>query len=159
VSSGSGSTLTYTYANDGRPSTSWYNWRVEAVDITDGVNAGSMKTTFAYSTPCYKDATAGWCSTGNIGELVGYAQAIDTTKDFNGTTTLAIAVHKFHTDEQKAGREFEMQNQNAAGTVLSQTNTTYTVVTAGLPTSVYFTFASTVDQYLRSTSLTRVRRT
>lgn len=159
VASGWGSTVAYTYANDGRPNTSWYNWRVTTLDVTDGVNASPMKTLLAYSTPCYKDPTAGWCNAGNIGELVGYGQTTATIKDFNGTTTLGISVHSFHTDEQKAGRESQVQNQNASGTTLSQTSTTYTVVTAGLPTNGYFTYASAVEQYLRSTSLTRISRT
>lgn len=159
VANGWGSTITFTYANDGRPNTSWYNWRVTTLDVTDGVNASPMKTLLAYSTPCYKDPTAGWCNAGNTGELVGYGQTTATIKDFNGTTTLGISVHSFHTDEQRAGRESQVQNQNASGTTLSQTSTYYTVVTAGLPTNGYFTYANAVEQYLRSTSLTRISRT
>ncbi|MGH8248456.1 MAG: RHS repeat domain-containing protein, partial [Gammaproteobacteria bacterium] len=118
-----------------------------------------MKTTFAYSTPCYNDATAGWCNVSSAGELIGYAQTTATAKDFNGTTTLAISLHKFHTDEQKSGREYETQNQNASGTILSQVSTTFTVATTGLPSGGYFTYASAAEAFLRTSSLARVSRT
>lgn len=159
ISNGWGGSSTYTYGNDGRPSTSWYNWRVDNLSIADGVNASPMQTIFAYSTPCYNDSTAGWCNGTNVGELIGYGQTTATTKDFNGSTTLAITVHKFHTDQQKAGREFEVQNQNSSGTILSQTNTTYTVATSGYPSSGFFTYASAVEEFLRTSSLIRVSRT
>ncbi len=159
VNNGWGGSVTFTYENDGRAYTSWYNWRTATMDVDAGPTANAMKTVFAYSTPCYNDTTAGWCNAGNTGELVGYSQTTATTKDFNGTTTLAIAVHKFHTDEQKSGREYEVQQQNAAGTILSQTNTTYTVATAGFPTGGYFTYASAADQFVRATSLDQVSRT
>ncbi len=159
LSNGWGGALSYTYEHDGRPYTSWYNWRVKEINITDGVNASPMKTTFAYSGPCYNDKTAGWCNSENLGELIGYTQAIVTTLDFNGTTILGIAVHKFHTDEQKAGRTYEVQNQDAAGTILSQTNTTYTVITSNLPSGGYFVYASAIERYLRTSGLTRVSRT
>ncbi len=159
VASGWGGTMTYTYGNDGRPSTSWYNWRVDSFDVGDGVNASPMKTTYTYATPCYNDSTAGWCNAGNTGELIGFAQTTATIKDFNGTSTLGIEVHRFHTDEQKSGREYEVQNQNASGTILAQTNTTFTVATSGFPTGGYFVFASAVESFLRTTSLVRVSKT
>ena len=159
VANGWGGATSFTYANDGRSSHWWYNWRVETLDVADGVNSSPMKTTFAYNTPCYSEPTDGWCNAGNTGELIGYGQTTVTNKDFNGSTTLAIQVHKFHTDEQEAGREFEVQSQNAAGTILAQTNTTYTVVTSGLPAGGYFTYASAVEGFLRTTSLVRVNRT
>ncbi|MEW6085138.1 MAG: RHS repeat-associated core domain-containing protein [Chloroflexota bacterium] len=159
VANGWGGATSFAYANDGRSSHWWYNWRVETLDIADGVNPSPMKSTFAYSAPCYSEPTDGWCNAGNTGELIGYGQTTVTNKDFNGSTALAIQVHKFHTDEQKAGREFEAQNQNASGTILAQTNTAYTVVTSGLPAGGYFTYASSVEGYLRTTSLVRINRT
>lgn len=162
VSNGWGGAATYSYGNDGRASNSWYNWRVTGLDLADGVNTSPMKTTFDYGTPCYKvtDPPGNWtCNSTNLGELVGYDQTTETTRDFNGSTPLAITVHKFHTDQQKAGREYEVQEQNASGTILSQTNTTYTVATNGLPASGYFTFASAVEEYQRTTSLVRISKT
>jgi RHS repeat-associated protein len=159
VSNGLGSTLTYTYGNDARPSTSWYNWRVESVEVADGVNPSPVRTNFAYNLPCYDDPTAGWCNASGVGELIGYDQVIATTKDFDGTTTLKNSVHKFYADEQKAGREYETQNQNGAGTILSQTSATFTVSTSGLPVGGYFTYASAVENFLRATNLDRVSRT
>jgi RHS repeat-associated protein/uncharacterized repeat protein (TIGR01451 family) len=159
IANGWGATVTYTYGNDARPSTSWYNWRVEAVNVADGVNTSPMKTTYAYSVACYNDTSAGWCNVGNTGELIGYAQTIQTSIDFNGSTTLASTVHKFYTDQQKAGLEYETQARDASGTILSQNSTTYTVVTSGLPASGYFTYASAVDSYLRTGgSLPRTNR-
>ena len=159
VSNGWDATTKYTYDNDDRSSDSWYNWRVEALEVNDGVNTDWMKTVYAYDTPCYDDETEGWCNTSDEGELIGYEETTVTTKDFNGTTTLAVSVHSFHTDEQKAGREYEVEYQNASGTPLSKTSTTFTVVTSGLPTDGYFTYASAVEKYLRTTSLTLVSKT
>ena len=158
VSSGWGGTMTYTYGDDGRPHTSWYNYRVETVDVADGVNASPMKTTFAYAAPCYDDDTAGWCNAGNVGGLIGYDQTTATTKDFGGAT-LAIAVHNFHTDEDKSGRTEWAQNKDSGGTILSQSNTEYTIVTSGFPSGVSFTYTSALENYLRiSGVLTRVNR-
>ncbi len=149
VINGWGGSANFNYANDGRPNTSWYNWRVTSLLTADGVSAGPMKTTFAYSSPCYDDDSAGWCNASNIGSLVGYGQTTVTNKDFNGTTTLGIQVHKFHTtSKKKSGREYEAQYQNALSAILSKTITTYTTVTAGLPIDVYFTYASRVERYL-----------
>ena len=159
VNNGWGGSTTFTYENDGRAYTSWYNWRTTSMDVDPGPTSNSMKTVYTYSTPCYNDATAGWCNASNAGELIGYGQTTATTKNFDGTTTLAIAVHKFHTDEQKSGREYEVQQQNASGTVLSRTDTTYTVSTTGLPTGGYFTYTSAVEEYLLASTLDRISRT
>jgi hypothetical protein len=155
VLNGWGSTTTYSYGNDARPSTSWYNWRVETLDISDGVNASPMKTLYSYSTPCYNDPTAGWCNAGNTGELIGYGQTTATTKDFDGTTTLGISIQNFHTDEQKVGRVYQVQNQNASGATLSQINTSYTVFTSGLPSGGHFTYANATEGFLNGARVSR----
>ncbi len=158
ISNGWGGTTSYTYGNDGRPNTSWYNWRVTALDVADGVNASPMKTTYDYGTPCYKvtNPPDNWtCNSTNLGELVGYDQTTATTRDFNGSTPLAITVHKFHTDQQKVGREYEVQEKDGSGTILSQANTSYTVVTNGF--GGYFTYPS--EKYLRTTSLELISKT
>lgn len=159
VDNGTGGMTTYTYGNDSQLNSDWYNWRVEGIDTSDGVSANPMTTLFAYGTPCYRDVSAGWCNTGPTGELVGYDQTIVTTKDFDGTSILAISVHNFNTDEQKAGREYQVQHENASSTVLSETDIAYTVVTSGLPSGGYFTYASVVEQYLYTTSLVLVGKT
>lgn len=161
ISNGAGGSTSYTYGNEGalRPSNTWYNWRVETLDTTDGVNLSPMKKLFAYGTPCYNDLTAGWCNPSNVGELIGYDQTTVTTKDFNGTTSLAIALHKFYTDKEKAGREYQVERQNGSGTILSRTDTTYTVLTGGgLPSGGYFTYAATIEEYLLTSSLVRVSK-
>ena len=158
IANGWGGTTSYAYGDDGRSHTSWYSYRVETLDVTDGVNASPMKTTFAYATPCYDDDTAGWCNAGNVGGLIGYDQTTTTTKDFGGGT-LAVAVHNFHTDEDKSGRVEWVQNKDSAGTILSQSNTEYTIVTSGFPSGVSFTYASAMENFLRiSGVLTRISR-
>src|SRR5688500_12790016 len=82
IANGWGGTTTYTYTNDGRPYTSWYNWRVTTLDVSDGVNANPMKTTFAYGTPCYDDAVNGWCFTSSWGQLVGHVETTATSWDY-----------------------------------------------------------------------------
>jgi hypothetical protein len=160
ISNGWGGTATYTYANDGRLDTSWYNWHVTTLDIADGVNINPMKTSFAYSTPCYKvmNPPDDWtCNGTNVGELVGYEQTTATTKDFNGTTTLASSVHQFYTERKKAGREYEVQNRNASGTTLSKTTTNITVI--DFSNGAYFTYPDMVENFLLSSTLERVNRT
>jgi uncharacterized repeat protein (TIGR01451 family) len=160
VNNGWGGKATFTYQNDGRPSTSWYNWRVSNLSVSDGISGNSpLKTDFAYSNACYKtpDTTNWSCTSGDQTELVGYGQTTVTTKDFNGTTTLGIAIQKFHTYQQKQGREYETQYQKPDGTVLSKNTTTYTVVTSGLPTNGYFTYASASESFvLQDTALKRI---
>jgi RHS repeat-associated protein/uncharacterized repeat protein (TIGR01451 family) len=158
IANGWGGTASYTYANDGRAGTSWYNWNVASMSVADGVNTSPMTTAFSYSAPCYNDTTAGWCNTGSIGELIGYGQTSAATKDFNGTTTLASSVHSFYTDQQKVGSEYQTQYLNGSGTILRQTNTAYTVVTTGLPAGDYFTYASQVQEYLLAAGLTMVNQ-
>jgi hypothetical protein len=124
ISNGWGSTATYTYANDGRNYTSWYNWNVSTFDVTDSVSSNPARTTFVYSTPCYNDATAGWCNASNIGELIGYAQTVATYLAFDLTTVREKIIHKFSTiDEYTYSREYETQYQDPAGTTLRKTST------------------------------------
>jgi RHS repeat-associated protein/uncharacterized repeat protein (TIGR01451 family) len=156
IQNGWGGIATYTYGYDARGTNSWYNWRVLKLAVNDGVNAYPASTDFAYATPCYRviNPTTWSCNGTNLGELVGYAQTTATMKDFNGTTTLAITVHKFYTnDEQKSGREYQTQYKNAAGTILRQTDITFTEVIAGLPAGGFFTYASQVNEKLLGGSL------
>jgi hypothetical protein len=96
INNGWGGSTTYTYGNDAR--SLYLSWRVEMFDIRDGVNPNPMKTTYTYSGPCYhRDDLQPWCNSQQYGDLVGYEQSIATTKDFNGTTTLGISLHKFYT--------------------------------------------------------------
>ncbi|MEK7327430.1 MAG: hypothetical protein AAB217_19470, partial [Chloroflexota bacterium] len=171
VNNGWGATATFTYQNDGRTATdSWYNWRVSQLDIADGISANGatdMRTAFAYSSPCYNDKPVnggglGWCNSQNKGDLVGYAQNTVTTRDpNNANAALAISVHNFHTDEKRSGKEYEVQNKDAAGTtILSQTNTTYTVLTGNMPPKVYYAvMESQENKILKDGVLVLVNRT
>ncbi|MEK7786671.1 MAG: hypothetical protein AAB658_14770, partial [Chloroflexota bacterium] len=159
VQNGWGGKAVFTYGNDGRSSTSsWYNWRVSQLDIQDGLTANGatdMRTVFAYVTPCYNDKPVnggglGWCNGSSVGDLVGYAQTTVTTQDpTNANAPLAVVVHKFHTDEQRSGQEYETQNKDASGaTILSKTLTTHTVMTNGLPPKTYFPYVQAQESYV-----------
>jgi RHS repeat-associated protein/uncharacterized repeat protein (TIGR01451 family) len=157
---GWGSTTTYTYENDGRPNTSWYNWRILQQTVTDSVNTNPVKTSFAYSTPCYNDKTAGWCNPGNTGGLIGYAQTTATNYDFNGTTILSKTVHLYNTFIEAPGQEHEVQDQNASGITLHKTINWYTISWAsGYPSDVYVAFVGSVDEFVYTTSLVQISHT
>ena len=160
INSGWGSIATYSYENDGRPHTSWYNWRVNDLRITDSVSSGPMKSTFAYSTPCYDDDTAGHCNASNIGSLVGYGQTTASVWNLQGTAVREITVHKFHTDEQRPGREYQTQVKDSAGTIFRQTDTTFSVYTYSAVPGGYFAWVTREERYLRvNNSLTLVELT
>ena len=165
ISNGWEGTAAFVYGNDGRTGAStWLNWRVTTMNMTDGASGQTMQTLFAYSSPCYNDKPVnggglGWCNASNVGDLVGYGQTTVTTKNFSGGATLDITVHKFHTDEQKAGQEYEVQSQDATGTILSQANTEYTVLSNDLPAQTYFPYASARESKVRQNgALTFVNR-
>ena len=161
INNGWGGVSTYTYENDGRPYTSWYNWRVKELDITDGVNASPMKSTFAYSTPCYDDPTAGRCNSSNTGSLIGYAQTTATVLDFDGATVLAKTIHQFYTDQEFYALEYKTQDQDASGTTLHETDTAYSKACTNTDTAKsYFRYATTVDEYVNAAgSLIRASHT
>ncbi|MBI3242931.1 MAG: DUF11 domain-containing protein, partial [Chloroflexi bacterium] len=165
INNGWEGTAAFVYGNDGRTGAStWLNYRVTTLNTTDGASGQTMQTLFAYSSPCYNDKPVnggglGWCNPGNVGDLVGYGQTTVTTKNFSGGATLDITVHKFNTDEQKAGQEYEVQYQDATGTILSQTNTEYTVLSNDLPAQTYFPYASARESKVRQNgALTFVNR-
>ncbi|NOT05220.1 MAG: DUF11 domain-containing protein [Anaerolineales bacterium] len=157
ISNGWGGTNTFTYGNDGRPDTSWYNWKVTTLDIRDGVYAIPMSTTFVYSIPCYNETTAGWCNTANVGSLIGYNLTTETT--LAGKT-----VHKFFIDQfAPVGREYETQFQDTYGTTLRKTETPqwdFVETSGGSSGGAYFSYPRTRDEYQRSGgSLTLVSHT
>jgi RHS repeat-associated protein/uncharacterized repeat protein (TIGR01451 family) len=157
ILNGWGSAATYTYADDGRPYTSWYNWKVTQFDVTDSVNTNPKRNTFAYNTPCYHDPsdTMNWCSTSNIGELIGYGQTTDTAWTYS-LTTFSTTVHNFYTDEQLPGREYQTQVKDAVGTILSQTDTTFQTYnhnnTPQIEPGGFFTWKYAEAKYLRGAS-------
>ena len=157
INNGWGGVSTYTYENDGRPYTAWYNWRVQELAVTDYVNTSPMKSTFTYNTPCYDDTTAGLCNADNLGSLIGYGQTTTTNLAFDGVTILAKTVHKFLTAQEWQGREYETLDQTSTGTTLHKTYTLYNAVeTSGYPAGAYFAYATTVDEFVYTTSLVQV---
>jgi RHS repeat-associated protein/uncharacterized repeat protein (TIGR01451 family) len=150
ISNGWGSTATYTYGNDGRPYTSWYNWRVTQFDVTDSVNTNPKSVTFDYSTPVY----------GAVGELVGYQQTTETTLTFS-LAMFAKTVHMFFTNSwDPVGREYETQYQDASGTTFRKTHTNWVADwISGYPEWVSFYHPSSVDEYILNTALDFVKET
>jgi RHS repeat-associated protein len=118
IQNGYGGSLTYEYGNDGRGTNSWYNWRVSKATVSSGVSTAAVHG-YAYSGPVYVDPGT------NLGELVGYSDATETTYDFNGTTKLADAAHHFGTTGLDVGRELWTQWLDAGGTVLRKVVNTY----------------------------------
>lgn len=160
ISNGWGGSSTYVYENDGRPYTSWYNWRVKELTIADGMNLSPMKSAFAYSVPCYDDETAGWCNTGKVGGLIGYAQTTTSDLSFDGSTVLAKTVHKFSTNKGWHGLEYETLFQNSAGTTLRKTETSWTAEEIGTTFSgIYFRYVSVAREYRLAASLELVQET
>ena len=165
ISNGWGGTISYVYENDGRPYTSWYNWRVTSLEIDDGVSADPMEKTFAYSTPCYDDETAGWCNTNNLGGLIGYAQTTESAVTLGGGSVLAKTVHKFHTSEDRVGREYETLYQDPTGVTLSKTTTEFNSRDSSglspeeLDKRSYFIHPTYTEEFRWTTSLVRVSRT
>jgi uncharacterized repeat protein (TIGR01451 family) len=151
VNNGWGSTITYTYGNDGRPYTSWYNWRVTQMDVTDSVNPNPKRVTFAYGTPAYDTE----------GELVGYPQTTETIWDYS-LNAFAKTVHKFFTNSwDPVGREYETLYQNASGTTTRRKilSNWVAVGTSGYPSDVSFYYASSVKEYLLGASLSLIKET
>ena len=143
LNNGWGGVSTYTYENDSRPYTSWYNWRVNQFDLTDGVNASPMRSTFAYVLPCYKDG----CNTG-LAELMGYYQTTETKLDFGGSV-LSKTVHYFSIDPHFPGFDEKLQFQNAAGTTLRETDTTYNIIQLNAdPEGAYLATPGDVKEYV-----------
>jgi len=156
ISNGWGGVSTYVYENDGRPYTSWYNWRVKELAIADGVSANPIKTTFAYAIPCYKDA----CTTGTA-ELMGYYQTTETKLDFGGSA-LSKTVHTFMIDPRYPGHEERIQYQDVSGTTLRETDTTYEIISLNAdPDGAYLVNRIGVMEYVLPNGSTSdwVRRT
>jgi RHS repeat-associated protein/uncharacterized repeat protein (TIGR01451 family) len=153
IYNGWGGGSTYVYENDGRPYTSWYNWKVTTFDVTDGVNANPMRTTFTYALPCYKDDTAGYCNTSNVGVLIGYATTTEYALAFNLSTVLSKVIHHFDTQERFAGTEYLTQHFNGANALLQETWTTWnSIETSGYPDGAYFKHPWIVEKFLSTGS-------
>lgn len=150
ISNGWGSTATYSYDDDNRAYTSWYNWHVTTFDVTDSVNTNPKRVTFAYTTPVY----------GAEGELVGYQQTTETTLTFS-LNTFAKTVHKFFTNSWDAvGREYETLYQNASGTTLRKTHTNWIAWwTNGYPEWVSFHAVASTEEYVLGSALDLIKTT
>ncbi len=151
VNNGWGSTATYTYDDDNRPYTSWYNWRVTQFDVTDSVNTHPKRITYAYTTAVY-DAE---------GELVGYPQTTETIWDYS-LNTFAKTVHKFFTNSwDPVGREYETLYQNATGTITRRKTLSNWVAfwANGYPDDVSFYYAASVEEYILNSTLDLVKET
>ncbi|HKY54605.1 MAG TPA: SpvB/TcaC N-terminal domain-containing protein, partial [Anaerolineales bacterium] len=168
INNGWGAISTNVYEHDGRPYTTWYNWRVKEFRIADGVNSlniGPMKSTFTYSEPCYGDPAAtapGWCTATSPGSLVGYGQVIAKAWNLQGTAIREQTIHKYMFGAGWEGHEDETLYQDASGTTLRKTYTSYVISSAsGYPTEdSYIINPNYVDEFVyNGGSLVKTRRT
>ncbi len=145
IENGYGGSLNYTYEDDGRPSTSWYNYRVKTVNVLTGVATAAIRG-YTYATPVYT-------GTNNTGELIGYTDVADITYDFNGTTKLAESAHHFGTTGLDTGYELTTEAKDPAGNVLQKSVSIYVTDNSQAPFVGWnYRYLSQVANYIRSGS-------
>jgi YD repeat-containing protein len=122
IDNGYGGMLTYTYETDGRPNTSWYDYRVQKAQVESGLGLATVQT-YAYQTPVYN----GQGNDPNLGGLIGYTTTTATSVDFiNNNAPILDTKHTFGTTGLDIGRELSTEmKDDAAGTVLAKMVNTY----------------------------------
>jgi RHS repeat-associated protein len=154
IENGYGGSLTFEYEHDGRGSNSWYNYRVKDVTVSAGTSTAGIRG-YTYTTPKYTGAN-------NLGELIGYTNAVETLYDFNGTTALGVTSHQFGVTGLDTGSELWTETKDADGTtVLHKSINTYVTDNSHAPFEGWnYRYLSQVQNYIRSgTSLTLTSRT
>jgi hypothetical protein len=53
IENGTGGKLTFTYGDDGRSNTSWFNYRVQNVTVNSSSTAIAKKQSYTYANPVY----------------------------------------------------------------------------------------------------------
>lgn len=142
INNGSGGVLTFTYGNDGRDNTSWYNYRVANVVLDSGMGT-AKKQTYAYGTPVY----SGQGGNPNLGSLIGYPTVTESLVNFNnGDAKILDTKHTFGTVGLDIGRELQTELMDNAGTVHRKTINIYVTDNSRAP------FQGWNYRYLGSTS-------
>jgi uncharacterized repeat protein (TIGR01451 family) len=145
IENGYGGSLNYTYGNDGRDSTSWYNYRATTVNVQTGVGTAAIRG-YTYSAGVYAGAN-------NTGELIGYPDVTETTYDFNGTTKLADTAHHFGTVGLDTGFELVTESKDPSGNVLQKSISTYVTDNSQAPfTGWNYRYLALTESYVRSGS-------
>ncbi|MEW6028110.1 MAG: DNRLRE domain-containing protein [Chloroflexota bacterium] len=143
IENGYGAVLFYTYENDERGTSSWYNWRVKEVSVSSGVSTAAVHT-YLYEDPVYSGAN-------DTGSLIGFTTVTDQTMDFNGTTVLAQSRHTFGTTGLDTGHELVTEMQDAGGTTLRKTINTYVTDNSMAPFYGWnYRYLYSVQNYVRS---------
>ena len=129
IDNGYGATLTYTYADDARVSTSWYNYHVTQVVVNSGVVVDSgldiaTKRAYEYTNVKYADLNT---LNDGLGTLTGYGTVTEKTLDFKHTdAVLQKTEHTFNTDELDTGNEIQTDTFDGdSSTVLRRTVNNY----------------------------------
>jgi RHS repeat-associated protein len=118
IDNGYGGRLTFTYETDGRGTNSWYDYRIQKVQVNSGVDTAVVQT-YAYQTPVY----TGQGGNPNLGELIGYTTVTETPLDFkNGNTVLRSVAHTFGTNGLDIGRELTMETSIDGAVQMKITN-------------------------------------
>ncbi|MFT3893673.1 MAG: DNRLRE domain-containing protein [Anaerolineales bacterium] len=148
VDNGYGGSLNYIYENDGRDSSSWYNYRVKTATVLTGATSAPIAAIrdYTYSLPIYTGQN-------NTGELIGYTDVTETTREFDGTTKLADTVHHFGTIGLDTGNELSTEAKDPSGNVLRKTVSTYVTDNSQAPFVGWnYRYLSQVANYVRSGS-------
>lgn len=125
IENGYGGSLNYTYDDDKRGPTSWYNYGVKTVNVLSGVDTVAIRG-YTYVTPVYTGAN-------NTKELIGYTKVHETTYDFDGTTKLSETTHQFGTEGLDTGFELVTEAKDPSGTVLQKSTSVYVTDNSAAP--------------------------
>jgi len=145
IENGYGGKLTYSYETDGRGNDSWYNYRVQKVDVENGLSLAARRS-YAYATPVY----TGMGSNPNLGELIGYATVTERTLNYQSADAVILEVkHQFGTNGLDTGRE-TLTEVSWGGTVYQKTVNTYVTDNSAAPSSVWnYRYLAQTENYLR----------
>lgn len=153
IENGFGGSLNYTYENDGRGTSDWFDWRVKSVNLQSGAGTAAIQG--------YNYANAAYAGAGTSGELIGYADVTESTYDFDGTTKLSTIQHRFGTVGLDTGYELSTSFTDANGAVLTKTEHVYVTDNSQAPfTGWNYRYLYQVTDYVKSGgSLIQTRQT
>ena len=168
---GYGGSVTFSYSSDNRKvgiyqlhtDNNWvewptigYNYKVTTVLANDGRNP-SVKTTFAYTQPCYGQwgtppagaINCGVADSPQYGNIVGHQTTTQTNYDYNGTTILNKQVTTFsQAANTSIGRPTQVNVYAGSTTLMSETTNSYTTESInGLANMFTYTSQTTNKTY------------
>jgi RHS repeat-associated protein len=145
IQNGYGGSLTYTYENDGRGSSDWYDYRVKQVDVSNGIGTVAIKG-YAYSGTVYAGSN-------NTGALIGYTDVTETIYETDAVTKILNVVHHFGTTGLDTGYELSTISSDPSGKQLSKTASTYVTDNSQAPfTGWNYRYLYRMQSYVRNGS-------